>query len=179
METTPARAFILAAFAACVVVGCGIEQISQGGGGGGSSGAPSDAGADAADSSLQGAGCGIESNSGTQLCRATSACPTVAIDSEAFPHCGFRIKGGSSELVCACGNQICSMGAFTTCAQAAKLISSQTEAAVCAQIAEDRCTAAVPGPGSSSGGNQSPTCDRSCLKECGSGAGCSSICGCS
>lgn len=179
MRIHPTRALVLAAISACVVVGCGIEQISQGGGGGSNSAAPSDAGSDAPDSSLQGAGCGIESNSGTVLCRVTSACPTVQVDGEQFPHCGFRIKGGSSELVCACGNQICSMGAFTTCAQAAKLISSQSEGAVCAQIAEDRCTTAVPATSSSSGGNQSPTCDRSCLQECGSGAGCASICGCS
>jgi hypothetical protein len=168
---------ILAVLAACAVVGCGIEQLTQGGSSTSGASTASDGGADAADSSLTGAGCGTESTTGAQLCRATSQCPTVAVDPQAFPHCGFRIKGGTSELVCGCGEaMICSMGAFTTCAQAAKLITSQTESSVCAQIAEDRCTQAVPT--SIGGSNMKPTCDRSCLVECGSGAGCNEICGC-
>lgn len=159
--------------ATVVAFGCGIEQLSQGGGS--SAGAASDAGADA-DSGVQGAGCGIESGSGQQLCIATSLCPNVVVDTQSMPHCGFRIKGGSSELVCACGESVCSMGAFTTCTQAASLLQSQTEAAVCAQVGEGRCFAGTPSTSSSS--SSGSTCDRQCLQECGGAAGCASICGC-
>lgn len=161
-------------------MGCGIEQLTQGGSSSGStSGAASDGGADAAvDAGVTGAGCGIESGSGIQLCIATSACPTLAVDTQALPHCGFRLKGGSSELVCACGESICSMGAYTTCAQAADLLTSQTEAQVCTQLGEGRCSAGTSSSSGSGGSSGSPTCDRQCLKDCGSGGGCASICGC-
>ena len=161
--------------ATLVAFGCGIEQLSQGGGS--SASTASDGGTDAADAGVLGAGCGIESGSGQQLCIATSLCPKVVVDTTAMPHCGFRIKGGASELVCACGDSICSMGAFSTCTQAASLLQSQTEAAVCAQVGEGRCFAATPSTSSSSSSSGS-TCDRQCLQECGSGAGCASICGC-
>lgn len=173
------RIIALFAFAACVIVGCGIEQLSQGGGGSDKSASTAaDGGSDAAgDSGIVGGGCGIESGSGTQLCVATSLCPQVAVDTTALPHCGFRIKGSSSELVCACGDQICSMGAFTTCAQAAKLLTSQTEQQVCTQVAEQRCSAGVPAAGSSTSSSGS-SCDKACLSECGGGGACASICGC-
>lgn len=172
----------LFAFAACLVVGCGIEQLTQGSGGSSSSSASTtgDGGTDAAgDSGVVGAGCGVETGSSTQLCVATSLCPTVVVDTTALPHCGFRIKGGSSELVCGCGDSICSMGAFTTCAQAAALLTSQTEQQVCVQLAEGRCSAGVPTPStSSSSGSSGSTCDKTCMAECGGGSACASICGC-
>ena len=157
--------------------GCGIEQLSQGGG---STTATAEGGtADGGDGGVLGAGCGIDSLSGQQLCIATSLCPNVVVDTSAMPHCGFRIKGTSSELVCGCGDSICSMGAFTTCTQAAALLQSQTEGAVCVQVGEGRCSAGTPSTSSSSSSSSGSTCDRSCLQECGSGAGCASICGCS
>ena len=159
--------------ATVVAFGCGIEQLSQGG----KSGAATEAGvADGGDAGVLGAGCGIESGSGQQLCVATSLCPNVVVDTEAMPHCGFRIKGSSSELVCGCGDAVCSMGAFTTCTQAAALLQSQSEGAVCAQVGEGRCFRGTPSTSSSS--SSGSPCDRSCLQECGSGAGCASICGC-
>ena len=54
----------LFAFAACLVVGCGIEQLTQGGGSSSSTSATTagDGGTDAAgDSGVVGAGCGVES----------------------------------------------------------------------------------------------------------------------
>lgn len=184
MRVAPVSLF---AFCACLVVGCGIEQLTQGGSSSSSSSSSTaaDGGSDAAaDSGIVGAGCGVESGSGTQLCVAASNCPTVVVDTEALPHCGFRIKGTASELVCACGDQICSMGAFTTCAQAAALLSSQTEQQVCNQVAEGRCSAGVATPstssssGSSGGSSSGSSCDKTCMSECGGGAACASICGC-
>jgi hypothetical protein len=177
MRIAPVALF---AFAACIALGCALQQNAPSGGGTGSA-AGSDGGTDgSADSGVVGAGCGIESGSGTQLCIATSLCPKVVVDTQAFPHCGFRIRGGSSELVCACTDQICSMGAFTTCAQAAALLKAQTEQQVCTQVGEGRCSAAVPAAGSSgsSGSSSKPTCDKQCLSECGGGSACASICGC-
>jgi hypothetical protein len=116
-----------------------------------------------------------------QLCVAISTCPDLVVDTQAMPSCGFRIRGGTADLVCACGTALCPMGVFTTCAEAAQLLASQTEQGVCVQLAEGRCTeqGAAPSaaPSSSSGGNSA--CDRQCLAECGGGAACASVCNCS
>lgn len=176
-----------AALAACFLLGCGMLDVTpSGGGSASSSGGPADGGTDASvEAGVTGANCGIESGSGQQLCQATSLCPMLVVDTMAMPHCGFRIKAGATELVCACGEMICSMGAYTTCTQAANLLASQTEQQVCAQLSEDRCS---PGTASSSGSSgtsgtsgtsgASGTCDHQCLSECGGGGGCASICGC-
>lgn len=171
----------LAFVAAAASVACDLDQLMQSGGSG--SGEASDAGAGeggGADASVQGAGCGVEGETNTTLCRAVSSCPTVVIDSQAFPNCGFRIRGSVADLVCACGPVLCSMGTYTTCAQAAQLLTTQTEQQVCLQSYEGRCAAASPAGSSSSGSSgQSGTCDRACLAECGGGGACASLCGCS
>lgn len=179
--------FTLAAVViAATVAACSLDQLLNGG----KSSAQADAGesdagdAAAVEAGITGAACGVDSESGANLCRATSMCPTVVVDSQAFPHCGFRIKNGAAELVCACGQSICSMGPFTTCSQAAGLLTSQTESQTCVQVAEGRCTenAGASSSGSSgtstSSGSGSPTCDKTCLAECGGGAACAQVCGC-
>ncbi len=182
MRIAPIAPISLCVLAACLYLGCGLEQaLSQGGGNSSSSASTAgDGGSDgAADSGIVGAGCGIETGSSTQLCVATSLCPNVVVDTTDLPHCGFRIRGGASELVCGCGDSICSMGAFTTCAQAAALLTSQTEQQVCTQLAEGRCSAGVPTPGTSSSTSSSgSSCDKSCMADCGGGSACASICGC-
>jgi hypothetical protein len=172
----------LVGLSCCAVLGCSLAQLTKSGSGTGAT-TSAEGGADAtADAGVTGASCGLESGSGAQLCIATSLCPTVVVDTQALPHCGFRIKGGSSELVCACGDLICSMGAFSTCTQAAGLLSSQTESSVCTQVAEGRCSAGPAASGSASSSSSSSssgsTCDHTCLQECGGGGGCASICGC-
>jgi len=175
------RPFSVAALVvATTVCACGLEQLTQGGSKG-DAGAASASSADAgADSGVTGQTCGVESGTGATLCRATSQCPAVAIDPQSLPHCGFRIKGGSAELVCACGESICSMGAYSTCTQAAQLLTSQTEQQVCAQIAEGRCTTASSSSSSSSssGSTSGTPCDKQCMAECGGGSACASVCGC-
>lgn len=182
IPTTGNAPFTLAAIViAATVAACGLEQLVNGGKGEKSTGG-SDAGPDSGEGgapAITGQSCGVDVSSGAQLCRSTSMCPSVIIDGQAFPHCGFRIKSGAAELVCACGEQICSMGPFTTCSQAAGLITSQTETQVCVQVAEGRCAQnASSSSGSTSGGSSSPTCDRTCMTECGGGAACAAICGC-
>ncbi len=170
----PALAMLLTVTAP-LLSGCGLEQVLQSG----TSEKPkpaADGGTDAgATTEILGAGCGVESGSGAQLCLATSACPKLVIDKAAMPHCGFRIRGSASELLCGCGDSICSMGAYTTCAQAATLLSSQTELQVCTQLSEGRCSLRAPSAGSTP---TNPACDRQCVKECGGGSGCASLCGC-
>lgn len=145
-----------------------------------------DAGA-AADAGFVGGGCGTESTTGAQLCTATTMCPTLVVDTQAMPHCGFRIRNGVPDLVCACGTNICPMGIFDTCLQASDILTKQTEASVCAQVAEQgRCleqTAPAATPvndtktaSSSSGGGTG--CDTQCVKDCGGGAACASVCNC-
>lgn len=179
MRTTLCLALVL------VFAGCGLDQLNTGAGSRGDGGA--DGGGDAGgDAGIEGAGCGTERQTGMTLCAATSMCPELVVDTQAFPSCGFRIRGSSVDLVCGCGEQICPMGVFATCREAAELLSSQTEQGVCVQVGEGRCTAAS-GAGtssssssSSSGGSSSGGigCDRQCLKDCGGGAGCASVCNC-
>ncbi len=174
---------LLAVFA---LLGC--EQLAQGlgadaGDGTSSSGATPGAGGDAG--AILGAGCGVEPTSGAQLCAATSQCPNVVVDTQAMPHCGFRVRGAVVDLVCACGTAICPMGVFASCAEAKQLLSTQTEQGVCVQISEERCfdsrtttgtTSSSSSSSSSTGGN--PACDQQCMKDCGGGAACASVCNC-
>lgn len=88
-----------------------------------------------------GTGCGKDPESGATLCLGISTCPSLTIDSEAFPGCGFRITGGSAiDLECACTQYVCPIGVATTCAQAQALMANQTAATVCVQVSEGRCT---------------------------------------
>jgi hypothetical protein len=177
---------LFAAVAGALVLGlpaCGIDQLMQQG----SSGGPeaSDAGDAGGEGGITGAGCGSERQTGITLCAVTSMCPEVVVDTQALPSCGFRIRGTSVDLVCGCGEYVCPMGVFATCAQAVQLLTSQTEAQVCAQIGEGRCTDVSGSAGtsstSSSGGGSSSGgigCDRQCLQECGGGEACASVCNC-
>lgn len=176
----------VAAFAAFAALAsaCGLEQLATGAKGA-DAGAPADA-ADAGDGAVwTGQGCGVESQSGLTLCTATSMCPQVVVDTQAFPHCGFRIRGASVDLVCGCNGYVCPMGVFTSCTQATDLLTSQTEGAVCTQVNEGRCAAAAGSSSGSSGSSGSSSssggagCDRQCLAECGGGAACASVCNCS
>jgi hypothetical protein len=192
-----AFACVLGVLLVGLVVACTAQQVLDGVGiGDGSSqdsGVAVDAGSDA-DAAVLGASCGVENGTGLILCRATDQCPTVVVDAEAFPDCGYRIRGSVVDLVCACGTQLCSMGVYLTCAQAAQLLTSQTEQAVCQQVSENRCTtvdstssssssssstsSSSSSSTSSSGSSGKAGCDRGCLADCGGGAACASVCGC-
>ena len=150
------RSLFAALLALAPLAACGLDNITQGGTTGTGSG---DAGTAAQDAGPVGEGCGVESQTGITLCVATSLCPEVVVDTQSFPHCGFRIVGGQVDLVCGCSEAVCSMGAFSTCAQAAQLLTGQTEAQVCTQVAEGRCLPAAGAGTSSSGGSSGgPNC---------------------
>lgn len=161
-----------------VFAAAACEQLDRGGANGTDGGALALGDAAGGDAGVTGAGCGAEATTGTQLCTAVSTCPSVVVDTQATPGCGFRIRGAVVDLVCACGEAICPMGAFTTCAEAARLLTEQTPSSVCTQLAEGRCTevtAATPTPPAS---DVSPACDRQCVRDCGGGAACAAVCNC-
>lgn len=152
--------------------GCMGAGLTQGGGSGNGGGASSgDGGADAG---IETAYCGTVGSSTLELCRETSECPGLVVDSDLYPRCGFRVRGGAVDLVCACDDSLCAMGAYTSCAQARALLEGQSELAVCMQVAEGRCAALPTGTSQPAASG----CDRVCLSECGGGAGCAEMCGC-
>jgi hypothetical protein len=170
--------------AGLLVAACALENRG-GGDQGGADGGPTTRTDGGADGGVQGAYCGAERQTGIQLCAATSMCPEVVVDTQAMPSCGFRIRGSAVDLVCGCGDQVCPMGIFANCAQAAQLLANQSEGQVCAQISEGRCASATNattsstssgGSTSSSGGNTA--CDKQCYADCGGGAACASVCNC-
>lgn len=171
--------FSLAAATSLVVACAAIDSIGTGNGNGNGNAGASAASATATDASAEagvtGVGCGIEQTSGTTMCRGTSACPGLVVDSETFPKCGFRIGPTGASLVCACNGSICGMGSFATCSEAAAILRGTTEGEVCVQLGEGRCKEPSD---DTSGGATPTTCDKSCLSECGGGSGCAEICGC-
>jgi hypothetical protein len=125
-------ALVLPLVSACVLPT--LEPKDKGSDAGGS-----DAGSSDAAPKVTGAGCS-ERAPGVSLCAAISTCPNVVVDPDQFPRCGFRIRGTAIDLECACGTALCPMGVPTTCEQAARLLDSQNEFLVCAQVDEGRCT---------------------------------------
>jgi hypothetical protein len=140
---------------------------------------PTDAGASAEDASLEGgnvtgSSCAIVGTS--VLCRATSYCPGLVIDSAAFPDCGFRIRGAVVDLQCVCASEaLCPIGTPVTCSEMQGLLQSQTESGVCTQISEGRCAMIMQDSHPSAG---SPDCDMRCAAQCEGDIACRKTCGC-
>lgn len=126
-----------------------------------------------AGAAMLGADCFVD-NVGVELCAAISGCPDVVVDRSTFPHCGFRVRGSAIDLECSCYGELCPMGVATSCTEAAKLLGSQYEASVCAQVQEGRCTTPRATPTT-----QTPSsCDRACAAECSGSGTCLKLCGC-
>lgn len=148
--------------------------LGTGGGDAGSSAAgtaPGDGG-----TGTKGVDCIVEPESGATLCTAVSTCPSLAVDHDVYPHCGFRPGSPRLELACACAGAVCPLGTADTCEQAKKLLNAQSESQVCAQVAEDRCTTKSAAPTTSP--SATSTCDKACAGECGGAPGCLKLCGC-
>lgn len=161
------------------VFALGCLDLNQGGGDGLEGGTGTPDASPAGEAGIVGGGCGLEQTSSIELCVATSMCPDVVVDTQAMPRCGFRLRGGMVDLVCACGTAICPVGAFSTCAEASQLLANQTEQTVCIQLAEGRCSESGMSSPSGASGSGHPACDRQCMKECGGGEACASVCNCS
>lgn len=167
---------IVALVAATVLFTSGCLSLGPSGADAGSTSSPSTSSATDASTSdaavATGAGCGVDSQTGTTLCRQVDLCPSLAVDPAQYPNCGFRVHGSAIDLECACSGSLCPVGAPTTCAQASQLLASQNEGIVCSQVNEGRCVESAPAP------TQSSSCDKVCAGECGNSPNCLSQCGC-
>ena len=121
----------------------------------------------------KGVDCIVEQTTGATICSVNSLCPSVVVNHDVFPNCGFRVKGGTLDIECACNGYLCPLGVPATCTQAAEMLKNQTEATVCAQIGESRCVAGNPVVPMGKG-----TCDKVCASECGGDPNCLIGCGC-
>jgi hypothetical protein len=136
-----------------------------------SASSPADAG-DAA-RAVSGTGCAVDSVSNVTLCTSIDPCPGVVIDHDVYPDCGFRVPALSIDVLCVCGDSLCSMGTALSCAQIQAMLTQGSELAVCTQENEGRCAARGPVKPASSG-----SCDRTCASECAGNPGCFRLCGC-
>jgi hypothetical protein len=142
-------------------------------GDGGAPGQDGGRGAEAAGGAT-GAGCAQDRETGITLCAALSLCPTIVVDPDLYPNCGFRVRGEVIDLECVCSGSLCPIGVAATCAEAKQLLAGQNATMVCSQINEGRCTSAAhPAPS----GSSSP-CDHTCSSQCGGDPGCIKSCGC-
>jgi hypothetical protein len=91
---------------------------------------------------VTGVNCGVDPDTGVTLCSGISTCPSLTIDSDLFPGCGFRIHDAADviDMECACYGQICPIGVASTCTQATALMQNQSQYTVCIQVDEGRCT---------------------------------------
>jgi len=107
---------------------------------------PDDASSDGFDGTISadaaGLGCGVDPDTQVTLCLGNATCPTLSVDPDLFPGCGFRIHNDPTvlDLECACYGQICPIGIASSCDQAAALMQDQSQYTVCIQVDEGRCT---------------------------------------
>jgi hypothetical protein len=158
--------------------GC-LQLGTPGDSGGGIAGASS-AGSSSSDAGAppaSGTNCGVDPSSGIALCLGITSCPTVRVDPDLLPGCGYRIAGSLIDLECLCNDSLCPVGSAASCADAKALLADQSQQGVCTGIAEGRCTA-LSRSASDSNANTKPNCDKNCRAECGGDLGCITQCGC-
>ena len=122
---------------------------------------------------VTGTNCGVDPSSGVSLCLGISSCPTVRVDPEQFPDCGYRISGSLIDLQCLCGDSLCPIGAAASCLDAKALLSDQSGLGICARVADGRCE--LVKQTSNSGPS---TCEKDCRAQCAGVPGCIQLCGC-
>jgi hypothetical protein len=134
-------------FATILSIGCSAISLEEGPFGIGRK-SVTDAGADAAidasgpaeASGTRGIDCGVDRETGVQLCMGVSLCPTVRVDPDLSPACGFRLIGNVFDMQCLCSDgSLCPMGTVKTCADAARLVQTMSALEVCRQRFEGRC----------------------------------------
>jgi len=112
---------------------------------------------------------------GIALCAGISSCPSVPVDTDQYPGCGYRISGNAIDLECLCNDALCPIGLAASCADAKALLADQSALGVCARIAEGRCT---PLASTTASSTSSSNCDKACRSECSGEPGCITLCGC-
>ena len=164
---------LMAVLPACLQLGTPGDSAA----GSASAGAAGSASTDGGLPPATGTNCGVDPGSGISLCLGISSCPTVRVDPDQFPGCGYRIAGNVIDLECLCNDSLCPMGSAASCEDAKALLADQSAQGVCAAIAEGRCSA-VNQSGASANGNTSSTCDKNCRAQCAGDPGCITLCGC-
>lgn len=159
---------LLVSLSSCLQVGKGSDAGSSADDdhAGGSGPGPSAA-------SATGTSCGVDPSTGVTLCLGLSSCPSVRVDPDQFPDCGYRVAGKAIDLECLCGDSLCPMGSAASCLDAKALLAEQSAQSVCAGVAAGRCQVVQQTPHSSSA-----TCDRDCRAQCSGVPGCVTLCGC-
>lgn len=160
---------LVASLAACLQVGTPQDTADAG-----SSSASSASGTAGSGARASGVNCGVDPSTGISLCLGISTCPSVRVDSEQFPDCGYRISGTLIDLECLCGDSLCPMGSAASCLDAKALLSEQSALSVCAGVADGRCEQVKQ----SSTSNTGSTCDKDCRAQCSGVPGCVTLCGC-
>jgi hypothetical protein len=161
------------AASALVLSGCALLGIGTGDS---SSGATSTTGGGTDGGAATGVSCGADPATGTTLCLGISLCPTVVIDSEVFPACGFHVHGNVLDVECVCGGLLCPLGVAATCDALTALLAMSNEGSVCS-AAGGACTELTATTTASSSGGTG-TCDTACRDECAGDPNCIVACGC-
>jgi hypothetical protein len=130
-------------------------------------------GTSSAGAPTSGTNCGVDPSSGIALCLGISSCPSVRVDPNQFPDCGYRVAGSTIDLECLCGDSLCPMGHAASCLDAKALLFEQSAQGVCAGIAEGRCQMLQQTSRTSTS-----TCDKDCRAQCSGVPGCVTLCGC-
>jgi len=162
---------LLTALSSCLQVG-GPRDSGAGESAGADAGGSAGTGSSGA-ATATGTNCGVDPSSGIALCLGISTCPSVRVDPDQFPDCGYRIAGRSIDLECLCGDSLCPMGNAASCLDAQALLSEQSAQAVCAGIAEGRCHDVAQ-----TASRSSAACDKDCRAQCSGVPGCITLCGC-
>jgi hypothetical protein len=163
---------VLAPLSACLQIGTPGDS-SGGASSGGSAGSSADGGVTTA----TGVDCGVDPGSGITLCLGITSCPTVLVDSDQMPGCGYRISGNVIDLECLCNDSLCPVGSAASCDDAKALLADQTSQGVCAKIAEGSCTV-VSQSATNANSNTSSSCDPDCRARCSGAPDCITLCGC-
>ncbi|MES1174676.1 MAG: hypothetical protein ABUL62_10115 [Myxococcales bacterium] len=159
---------LLASLCSCLQIG--TPQGADGGNSGTAAGASGSGGASA---TASGTNCGVDPSSGIALCLGISSCPTVRVDPDQFPDCGYRISGSVIDLECLCGDSLCPMGSAASCLDAKGLLSDQSAHGVCSGIADGKCQVVKQ-----TSTNVGSSCDKDCRAQCSGVPGCVTLCGC-
>lgn len=159
--------WLLASLCSCLQIG--TQQAA-----GGATGSPTGAsGSGGGSATASGTNCGVDPTSGIALCLGISSCPSVRVDPDQFPDCGYRISGSVIDLECLCGDSLCPMGSAASCLDAKALLGEQSAQEVCAGIADGKCQVVKQ-----TSSNSGSTCDKDCRAQCSGVPGCITLCGC-
>jgi hypothetical protein len=137
-----------------------------------------------------GTNCGTDPTTNVTLCTGISSCPTVVVDENVFPECGFDLTGTGVYLVCLCSGYLCPIGQGqpTTCAEAAALLQASNEGTACGEASNGQCALVSSGTGTTGTTGSTGTtttdagsgsgCDETCESMCAGEPDCIQLCGC-